>query len=412
MTGDANTSIPKWINANLFESVLKKTIKGYRCIRKFEVYPGSGTGENYATVMLKVQIEAELDDGSAQSTSFMLKTNHENEEIRKILNADNMFALEKSVYEQIVPAFEKLYADAGIIIKFGPTCYDLPTEESHILLENLTPKGFKNINRLEGLNKQHMEMVLRRLAMWHAASAVYAQENGDYDDKYRYGFFREEAKAMIESMHNSLHSLLMSCLHKYSNSEIYADELDAFQPKYLEDLYRTIEIDPNEFNVLNHGDCWSNNIMFQYNNEGNIQETYLIDYQLPKYGSPALDLYYFILSSAHYDVKLSEFDYFIKLYHDILYENLKLLKYRKKLPTLRDIHAILIRHGVWGVFTAKGIMAAVLVDPIKDANFEYFFGDGEKAVAFKMAMYSNDRYRKHMEAVMPWLKYRGAFDLS
>lgn len=152
--------------------------------------------------------------------------------------------------------------------------------------------------------------------------------------------------------------------------------------------------------------------MFQYNNEDNIQETYLIDYQLPKYGSPALDLYYFILSSAHYDVKLSEFDYFIKFYHDILYENLILLKYQKKLPTLRDIHAILIRHGVWGVFTAKGIMAAVLVDPIKDANFEYFFGDGEKAVAFKMAMYSNDRYRKHMEAVMSWLKYRGAFDLS
>ncbi|XP_061399283.1 uncharacterized protein LOC133334991 [Musca vetustissima] len=342
----------------------------------------------------------------------MIKINHDNELVREMLNADGMFDIEKHMYTTIVPAFKKLYANAGVQITFGPNFYELPTNEAYILLENLTPKGFKNINRLEGLNMEHMQQVLRKMAMWHAASAVYAEQNGGYDDKYRYGFFRKESKTSIKSMHNNMISLIMTSIKKYSNHEIYYKEMESIQTEMHDALYRTIEIDPNEFNVLNHGDCWSNNIMFQYDELGNIKDTFLVDYQIPKYGTPAQDLYYFIISSANYDLKLSHFDYFIRFYHEHLYENLKLLKYGKKLPTLKDIHGSLFRHGIWGLFSSMGIMAAVLLDPTKDANMENFWGDNDEAMAFKMAMYSNDRYRKHMEAILPWLKYRGAFDLS
>ncbi|XP_061399285.1 uncharacterized protein LOC133334992, partial [Musca vetustissima] len=416
MTANANgttaDSIPKWIKANLFEDVLKKTVQGFKAIKSFEIKPAAGAGENYATVMLRIEIETELDDGTIKQISYMMKTNHDSDMVREMLKAHDMFDVEKSMYETIVPAFEKLYADAGVQIIFGPNCYELPTNEAHILLENLTPKGFKNTNRLEGLNKEHMHEVLRKLAMWHAASAVYAELNGGYEAKYLYGFFREESKAMMKSMHDNIHSMFMACLKKYSNHEIYYNEMESLQKELLDELYRTVEIDPNEFNVLNHGDCWANNIMFQYDDLGNIKETFLIDYQLPKYGTPAQDLYYFIISSANYDLKLSQFDYFIRFYHEHLYKNLKLLKYGKKLPTLQDIHVTLFRHGIWGLFSATGVMAAVLLDPTKDANLEHFLGDSDKAMAFKMAMYSNDRYRKHMEAILPWLKYRGAFDLS
>ncbi|XP_073829802.1 uncharacterized protein [Musca autumnalis] len=417
MTGHANgnaaaDTIPKWIKSDLFEDVLKKTVKDFHTVKNFEVKPAAGAGENYATVMLRIEIETELKDGSVKPISYMMKTCHDSDMVREMLKAHNMFDVEKSMYETIVPAFEKLYADAGVEITFGPNCYELPTEESYILLENLTPRGFKNANRLEGLDMDHMHMVLRKLAMWHAASAVYAEQNGDYEDKYRHGFFREESKPMMKSMHDGMHALFMSCLKKYSNHELYYHEMETLHADFLDELYKTVEIDPNEFNVLNHGDCWANNIMFQYDDSGKIQETYLIDYQLPKYGSPAQDLYYFILSSANYDLKLSKFDYFIRYYHDNLQKNLKLLKYSKKVPTLRDIHITLFRRGIWGLFSSTGVMAAVLLDPTKDANLEHFLGDSDKAVAFKMAMYSNDRYRKHMEAIMPWLKYRGAFDLS
>lgn len=113
-------------------------------------------------------------------------------------------------------------------------------------------------------------------------------------------------------------------------------------------LFSTSKYDPKEFNVLNHGDCWSNNIMFQYDAEGKIVDTVLIDYQMVNYGSPAKDLLYFLLSSTAHDLKVKEFNYLIKFYHENLVKNLALLKYPKKLPTLKEIHCAIIKYGIWG----------------------------------------------------------------
>jgi len=109
-----------------------------------------------------------------------------------------------------------------------------------------------------------------------------------------------------------------------------------------------IDADPNEFNVLNHGDCWSNNIMFQYDAFGKIKETYFVDFQIPKYGSPAQDLYYLLLSSTSFENKLKHFDTFIKMYHDELVKHLKILQYPKKIPSLRELHISLHKYSLWG----------------------------------------------------------------
>lgn len=52
--------IPSWIQESLFENVLKENVPEFRCIKKFEVNPGSAAGENYATVILRVNVDVEL----------------------------------------------------------------------------------------------------------------------------------------------------------------------------------------------------------------------------------------------------------------------------------------------------------------------------------------------------------------
>jgi len=106
--------------------------------------------------------------------------------------------------------------------------------------------------------------------------------------------------------------------------------------------------EPDEFKVLNHGDGWSNNIMFQYNENNEIQDTYFVDLQIPKWGSVAQDFYYFLMSSTSLDVKTSKFDYFIWYYHLELVKHLKLLNYSKELPTLRSINDALNKYSGWG----------------------------------------------------------------
>lgn len=90
-------------------------------------------------------------------------------------------------------------------------------------------------------------------------------------------------------------------------------------------------------------------MMYSHDSFGKIKEIYLVDFQLPKYGTVAQDLYYFLLSSTKFEDKLTKFDYYIKFYHENLAQHLKLLKYPKAIPTLRDIHLSLFKNGLWGL---------------------------------------------------------------
>lgn len=120
------------------------------------------------------------------------------------------------------------------------------------------------------------------------------------------------------------------------------------QPKIVDGMFEMSKVDPSDFNVLNHGDFWSNNIMFSYDSNGRVKETLLVDFQMAKYGTVAQDLYYFLLSSTKYEDKLTKFDQYIQFYHEKLVENLKLLKYTKVIPSLREIHVSLYKYGFLG----------------------------------------------------------------
>lgn len=404
------SQVPEWLTAEIFDGVLEKNFPAYQNIRSFKAFPGLAAGENYATLMLRVEIEMELKDGEVKSVSYMLKLPHDLAIMNELTEATDIFALESDMYKNVVPEMEQLLRDAGVEVRFGAKCFVLPEHSQCIMLEDLKPLGFKNANRLDGLDMEHTKSVLKKLAQWHAASATRVETKGRYADEFNYGFFNEKNKGNLKAIFDGLGNSFAACLKTYKGQEVYGDSVLKLQAIILEEMLKLIKIDHDDFNVLNHGDCWSNNIMFQYDEHGKIKETYLVDYQIPKYGSPSHDLIYLLISSTSYDLKLSRFDFFIKFYHDNLVAHLKMLKYPKKIPTLKDIHIMLYNYGVWAYYTATGVMGAVLVDPSEEANLKNFFSDDEEAKNFKLLMYSNPRYEKHIEAILPWLYNRGALE--
>jgi len=196
-------------------------------------------------------------------------------------------------------------------------------------------------------------------------------------------------------------------------------------------MYAMNTPDPKDFNALNHGDCWTNNIMFRYEGESpEPAETYFVDLQLPRVTSVAYDLMYFLLGSTKFEIQLSQFDYFIKYYHDQLVEHLRLLKYPEvKTPSLRFLHTQLLKYGrvgkakssLWkavsnngcfstvGYHTALMLCPPVLLDRTDEANLTDFITESDNGDGLKMAMYSNARYKKHVSAILTWLNNRGAF---
>ncbi|XP_017487120.1 PREDICTED: uncharacterized protein LOC108375500 isoform X1 [Rhagoletis zephyria] len=404
--------IPKWLTAELFEQLLRESVANYQKITQFEAKPALAAGENYATIMLRVNIEAELKDDTTKSLSYMMKIPQENEIFKEMMRNHNIFEIEYRMYHEVVPEFEQLYRDVGIERNFSAKCYDIdtPSEFGVILLEDLQPFGYKNANRLEGLDLEHTKAVLERLAQWHAASAMRVETRGLYPELFIKGMFTESQRKVFDSFSATIKAPFLESVKAIEGGEAYVGSAAKAFDIMLEELFIKSTYDPSEFNVLNHGDCWSNNVMFKYDSEGKLENTLLIDYQMINYGSPAKDLHYFLTSSTSYDVKVKQFDYFIKFYHDNLVKNLKLLKYPKKLPTLKEIHIAMIKNGMWGLAAALGVMAAALLESNSDANMDGFFGDSDAAVRFRNAMFTNPRYRKHLEILLPFMSNRGAFE--
>ncbi|XP_037723621.1 uncharacterized protein LOC119555966 [Drosophila subpulchrella] len=408
----ATSKIPDWITAELFEDVLKANVEGYSKVKTFKADIGSAAGENYATIMLRVNIEVELKDGKTKPVSYMVKLPHQLEVYQEMMKKTNIFDIERSMYNEVVPEMAALYKEVGVDITFGAKSYDLKNAKTdYVALEDLGTKGFKNANRLEGLDQTHTERVLLKLAQWHAASAVRVATKGPYSDVLVQGFFKEDTRPMMTEMMKGMGANFVKSCVTYKGYEIFIDKVKALQPVFVDKLFEFAKVDPTEFNVLNHGDSWSNNIMFQYDAFGKIKEVYLVDYQIPKYGTVAQDLQYFLLSSTKFEDKLTKFDYYIKVYHEYLVEHLKILKYSKPIPSLRDIHLALFKYGFFGYSVVTGVMAAVLLDPTDSASFENFMGDTEAGVDFQMQLYNSPRYRKHIQAIMPWLLNRGSLDI-
>ncbi|XP_017477767.1 PREDICTED: uncharacterized protein LOC108367624 [Rhagoletis zephyria] len=408
-TPAAARQIPDWLKADLFVDLLKKNVPDFKAIRNFDAKPAQGAGENYATLMALVQLELELITGKTKQISYMLKLPIES--VQKLMSDNNMFDTESAIYRDVIPELEQLYRDAGMEVKFSPQHFELqtPSEFGVIIMEDLRQRGFKNANRLEGFDMEHTKEALRRLAQWHAATAVRIQTKGKYPKVVSTGMFTEDFFVMVEQMRESIGKLFIECVRTYDGHAAYIDSIESSFDSITEEYRAVMNADPNEFNVLNHGDFWANNIMFQYDAFGKIKQTYFVDFQCTRYGSPAHDLYNLLLSSTQYEIKLKHFEYFIKYYHDQLVECLKLLNYPKKLPTLKDIHIAMYKYGIWGISAVSGHMAIVLLDPTEAASMDNLLSSTQDGMDFKKLMYTNKRYRKHAEAVLPWLSNRGAF---
>lgn len=113
-----------------------------------------------------------------------------------------------------------------------------------------------------------------------------------------------------------------------------------------------LDVDPEDFNTLTHGDLWSSNLLYKYYPDGNIDSAILLDYQLCKYGSPAQDLLFLITISAAKDIRIKKFDMFVRVYWERLTVCLQLVKYQQQLPSLRDLHKSMLKknntfYGKW-----------------------------------------------------------------
>lgn len=68
------------------------------------------------------------------------------------------------------------------------------------------------------------------------------------------------------------------------------------------------------YSVINHGDCWIPNFLLTYEADGRTPiQTKLIDFQLARHSSPALDISFFIYSGTSQELRAQHYDLLLEV---------------------------------------------------------------------------------------------------
>jgi hypothetical protein len=356
-------------------------------------------GDNFMAIILRSEIEIEKNNGEKVSLSYIVKCLLSTVFNEDMVSGYSAFPKEKKMYAEILPAFEKLYENVGVDMSFGPKCYfetDFPTQI--IVLEDLS--HYKMLPKSNGLDESHIEECLAWLAKFHAASMVYYDMNGPYGDLFKGGVYARDMESTYQPYFDLYFPYFIEAVKKLPNGEKYLEKVKKYEGKLYRSISKTLDFDENSVNVLCHGDSWSNNFLFLYEND-KLKNLKVVDYQLPVYGTFTQDIFYFMMTSWHQDVKIKKFDYFIKFYHDNLVENLTLLKYEKKIPSLDDLHKEIDKR--------KFVLAAFIVElvpfPICPVEISTKIDD-----EILQVFYNNPKCERAFAEIFPWLDAREALD--
>ncbi|XP_075164820.1 uncharacterized protein LOC142237306 [Haematobia irritans] len=415
---NANLPIPLWINDEYFREIVAKDEKDSVGIRKLTPTAALPPAENFTSVMVRIHLELEMRDGSIKPKSYILKTMLDEDKGGAVFNKLPLFPKEMKMYRTYLPAFEKLYKAAGCDIQLAPRC--LFTEKVgnriNFVFEDLAQKNFKNLDRLKGCDMKHLYQTLRKLAEFHAASVVYETQQGPYEEDFQYGFvdnrqgpgfcqmvFENCAPSLKKAMANWNMENTEECLKKFPSSE-----------QFSKCALATLQQSTNSFNVLNHGDFWSSNIMFNYLPNGDINETLMVDFQICKWGSPAEDLLFFLTLSPSYDIRIKEFDHCVEIYHTRLIECLKLLDYKKPLPSLRALHQDMYdkKNSFYAFFACVNHLPLLLLPTDKDCNVLNFSTPDQLGEEFRRKVFSQPLFVETIKKVYPFFYRRGLFNFE
>ncbi|XP_066584096.1 uncharacterized protein [Prorops nasuta] len=358
---------PDWLNKDFVERVLRKS-EADETIRVIDIFvkPATSKGDNYTSDMLRVTVEFSHQQGKKMikdKISIIIKIAPMEEGIRKdLISKSGIFENEMHMMTSTLVKMNELLAPTGIRLS-SRALYIQREEPVLLVLEDLAPLGYCMAERTSGLDLTHCLLAIKNLARFHASTVAVLEKEPKLKEVYNIGIYSEKHPPEMRKYFIENVKLLSTEISKWP-------ELD---PKYSRKLIKmadniylkgceNVTVSEDEFNVINHGDFWVNNMLFRYSDDGKPIDHIFVDFQLPFYGSPAIDLQYFFNTSPSPKVYSDHKEHLMQEYHKTLISTMKQLNCTTTPPTLDEIHKQMRKRATLGMIATFTILPIVLVD--------------------------------------------------
>ncbi|BES95776.1 transferase activity, transferring phosphorus-containing groups [Nesidiocoris tenuis] len=317
-------------------------------------------GENYLSTISRTSADVWLSSGEIQKVSCILKDQHQSPLLKQMSVEAGFFLREIEMYRDVLPKMKSLMEAIGDRKEpIWPECFGYRLYDQ-IALEDLKNCGYVMADRRKQLDLEHTLFTLRQIAEFHAISCVLHERSQIPVDLFGKIFWArnlDQTKEEIDGMLFRLVEALEQWGYEWHEAK---SRLEEAIPLIWSEVKQFFNSCNNGLTVLNHGDCWTNNFLFRYENSSPVSMK-IVDFQLCHLGTPAHDLHWFFASSVPTRIRKQNFDEILNEYTRILAGNLIKYGYKGDLPTLEVIRGHYDRYKVlqlwYTVLTAPGVLA-------------------------------------------------------
>ncbi|XP_039493860.1 uncharacterized protein LOC120453296 [Drosophila santomea] len=405
---------PEWLTESYLQDALRKYYKDQRLrINWVQVNPALGKGENYGGVLTRVKAQFTRSDGSSQLGHYIVKSTFEgNEFAQNAMEPYDIFNREMVIYEQVLPKQKALLREIGDAEQIFAETMAVDVDNSALIFEDLNARGFVMPDRLVGLDEKLARIVLRKLAKMHATSAVLNERENHILESYDRGFFNRYTDN-YEPAFVGMFQAATRRVAQWPGYEKYAEKMEALVPIYMELGKKIFDISPGHINVLAHGDLWTNNVLVKYDEQtGEPIDVVIIDFQYTAWGSPALDLFYFLNSSLEFDLHQNQQEQLIAYYFGYFVDTLRKLQYQSTIPSLHQFHQQLHQKKFYAAHTSISVFPIQRNVETADADFNALMETNQRAINFKDACYRNPIAQRVLHELLPTFEAEGLLDID
>ncbi|XP_037032313.1 uncharacterized protein LOC119071531 [Bradysia coprophila] len=397
-----------WINSSLFEKLLRKDYNSDDVIEveKYSLEPALKNGENFLSQMIRARVDYRV-NGSLNKINFVIKAQLLDE--AQSIHQNELFSREIAVFKYVIPYAVELLRRIGDDTKISAKCYEANSEKLYLVFEDLTSRGYRNVDRQIGLSVDNYKSAFLVLAKWHAATAVLVQTDNHptirlFDDMFTTTFFENLVKRIIERTAQFIKEF------KPDNEKL-AVKLEAMSDGIFIKIQESTERVSTEFNCLCHSDLWTNNIMFNDSLPLN-SNALLIDFQMVHTASPVLDICYSLFSSSEVSARQNEFDFLLSYYHNHLSSTLKQLGYKNEIPTLDFLKDQMLLRGIYGV--PLGIWGTIrrYIEENDISEMDLLTLDGEENKLHWYNLFNNPKCHGKVTFLLDYFDSKGYFDMK
>ncbi|XP_017046566.1 uncharacterized protein LOC108091734 [Drosophila ficusphila] len=406
--------LPNWLTKEYLQPKLRAHCKDDQLkVLKIWSKAATGKGENFVGVMTRIYVDFQLGDGSVQQRTYIVKQAlPEDVPQAAVFFEYELYSREMDMYEFVLPKMKELLEEAGLDGKLTADAIAVNREHSTMILEDLAPYKFVNADRVKQLDWNHAKLTLEMLAKFHAASIILRQRHPELLTKCFFThFFSRDKKAYSEVFTGLFRAFLRFINGQPNLKKTYGEKLEKLRSHIMEYGARAYDVGEKDLQTLNHGDCWTTNIMFQYDDAGSPKSVVAIDFQFSNCTSPAIDLHYFFTTSLKEEVRDRESE-LVEHHYKSLKANLEKFSFKGLFPSLQEYQHQFESRRFMSLLAHQFKPCMIYNGTEETSDFSSLYKDTEEGLRYQKSVYENEAIIRSATKLLAILDAKGLLDVK